>query len=156
MNDALVETWRINACINLYLLDALSPEQLVAPVAKGKTAVGHLAHVHNVRLMWLKAAAEELLEGVEKLDPKAADGAALREALGRSADRIGTLIERAETPEGRVKGFKPHCAGFVGYLIAHESFHRAQVELGLRQAGLPLSDKVAYGMWEWGARGATS
>jgi len=37
--DALVETWLIHDRINLYLLDALTPEQLVVPLLKGR-AVG--------------------------------------------------------------------------------------------------------------------
>lgn len=152
MNDALVETWNINARIGLYLLDALTPEQLDAPVAKGKSALGHFSHTHNVRLMWLKAAGSDLLEGLDKIEANGASCEEVREALVGSAGAIATLIERAETAEGRIKGFKPHCAAFVGYLIAHESFHRAQLELGLRQANQPLSDKIAYGMWEWGVR----
>ena len=152
MNEALVEAWRINARINLYLLDALTSEQFGVQIPKGKAVAGHFSHIHSVRVMWLKAAAPDLLDGIAKQDGKACSANEAREALEQSAEAIATLIARAETPEGRVKGFKPHCAAFVGYLVAHESYHRAQLELGLRQAGLPLTDKIAYGMWEWGVR----
>lgn len=37
-------------------------------------------------------------------------------------------------------------------IIAHESHHRGAVTLTLRQAGCPLDRKVAFEMWEWGAR----
>lgn len=152
MNDALVDTWRINARLNLDLLDALSPEQYEVKTPKGKAVASHFSHMHFVRLMWLKAAATDLLKGLDKEDGKACSLSEIRAALEQSEDRIATLIERAETPEGPVRGFKPHCAAFVGYLVAHESYHRAQAELGLRQAGLPLTDKIAYRMWEWGGR----
>ncbi len=145
----LVETWQIHDRINRYLLDAIPDEDLQTKLAKGKSVLGQFAHIHNVRLMWLKAAAPELLEGLEKLeDPSRA---ALQTQLEKSGDAIATLIEQAETT-GKVKNFKPHPTAFVGYLIAHESNHRGHAELALRQAGKPIPDKVMYGLWEWGVR----
>ena len=149
--DQLLDTWRINNRINLFLLGELTDEQLSSSAPKAKTVVGQLAHIHNVRLMWLKAAAPELHAPLSKLEaPVAKDE--LAKSLADSAVAIEKLLESALEPGGKVKGFKPHAAAFVGYLIAHESFHRAQAELVLRQAGHPISDKTAYGMWEWGVR----
>jgi integrase/recombinase XerD len=45
-----------------------------------------------------------------------------------------------------------HVGAFLGYLISHESHHRGQIALILKQAGMPLDRKVAYGVWEWGVR----
>jgi uncharacterized damage-inducible protein DinB len=149
---ALVEAWLINDRINRYLLDALSDDQLAAELSKGKAVRAHFAHIHNVRLMWLKASAPELNEGLDKLDGKTAGRDDIGAALTASDEAVGELIARAGGPEGKIKGFKPHAAAFVGYLCAHESFHRAHIELALRQAGMPIDDKVAYGMWEWGVR----
>lgn len=53
---------------------------------------------------------------------------------------------------GKIKGFRPHASAFLGYLVAHESYHQGEIGLILGQAGLPLDKKVAYGMWEWGVR----
>lgn len=152
MNETLVQTWEIGARINLYVLDALTPEQWATSIAKGKSVPGQFTHIHSVRLMWLKSAAPDLWEGLEKLDGKECSREQARDSLERSAERVAALIARAGTPEGRIKGFKPHCAAFVAHLAAHESFHRAQLELGLRQAGVPLPDAIAYGTWEWGSR----
>lgn len=146
--EPLIEAWHINDRLNRYLLEALSPEQRTAKVEKSKTPDAHFAHIHNVRLMWLKSAAPDLLEGTQKAE----DGSDLAALLTDSGQRMAEVFARAGSPEGKVKGFKPHAAGFLGYLVAHESFHRAQVELVLRQAGMPISDKVAFGMWEWGVR----
>jgi uncharacterized damage-inducible protein DinB len=63
-----------------------------------------------------------------------------------------TLIRQAAEQGGKVKNFKPHVSAFVGYLISHESHHRGQIEIALRQAGQPISDKASYGLWEWGVR----
>ena len=149
--EELLETWAIHDRINLYLLDAVPAEALGdLSASKGRTVGEQFAHVHNVRLMWLKSAAPELLEGVEKVEKeRAADPALLRAALERSGTAIAELLRRSD---GRIKGFKPHATAFLGYLISHESHHRGQIALTLKQAGHPLDRKVAYGIWEWGVR----
>lgn len=150
--EALLETWRINERINRYVLAAIPPEALAIKLEKGKTVGGNFSHIHNVRLMWLKVCAVDLWESLEKFDKEIPDHAALEAALIASGAAIEEVLRRAVSPEGKVKGFKPHAAAFVGYMISHESFHRAMAEIALRQAGVPLDDKVAYGTWEWGSR----
>ena len=147
--EELVQTWEINNRANLRLLSDLSDEQFAAPLSKGKSVAGQFAHIHNVRLMWLKASAPDLWQGCEKLEPSPTPEE-IAAALSQSSEKIAELLLRAESPDGRVKGFKPHAAAFLGYLCAHEAFHRAHAELALRQAGLPVSDKTAYALWEWG------
>lgn len=111
------------------------------------------AHVHNVRLMWLKQAAPELLAGLEKVEKtEAADPLRLRAALESSAGAIAELLRQSVAAGGRVKGFKPHVTAFPGYLVFRESHHRGQIALTLKQAGHPLDKKIAYGIWEWGVR----
>ncbi|HEX5725810.1 MAG TPA: DinB family protein [Longimicrobiaceae bacterium] len=151
--EALVDTWRIHNRINLYLLDAVAPEALadVAP-SKGRSVAEAFAHLHNVRIMWLNAAAPELLEGLEKIEKGAPAGhAELRRALEASGAAIEALLARA-AGTGKVKGFKPHATAFLGYLISHESHHRGQIAVALKASGHPLERKVAYGIWEWGVR----
>jgi len=150
--EALLETWRINDRINRYLLDAISPASLATPLTKGKSVAANFTHIHNVRLMWLKASAPDLYEGLEKFEKEIPTHEILALRLTASGEAIAQLLMCAGSPGGKIKGFKPHAAGFVGYLISHESFHRAMIEIALRQAGTPLDDKTAYGAWEWGSR----
>ena len=150
MNDAIVQSWEINSRLNLYLLEAISDDLLDTRLEKGKTVLGQFVHLHNVRRLWVKSAAEDLHDSVPKLESPSLDE--LVEALGLSTQAMSEIFKRAENPEGRIKGFKPHAAGFLGYMVAHEAVHRAGVEVALRQAGHPLPDKVAYGLWEWGVR----
>ncbi len=153
MDDSLVETWQIHDRINLYLLEAISDEALAATLgARHRTVFALYAHLHNVRLMWLKPAAPDLLEGVAKLDPKKVDRAGLIEALQGSGQAIAELIRRSVAAGGTVKGFRPHVTAFVGYLIAHESHHRGQIGWTLKGTGRPLDPKTSFGLWEWGVR----
>ena len=150
----ILETWDIHNRINLYVLDAIEAEGLRAQSpTKGRT-VGELwAHLHNVRLMWLKPTAPELLKTLVKVEKdKATDKSLLRKSLVDSGKAIRTLLDKSMQADGRVKGFKPHAQAFLGYLIAHESHHRGQIVLLLRQAGHKVDNKILYGMWEWGVR----
>jgi uncharacterized damage-inducible protein DinB len=154
VDETLIETWAIHNRIHLYLLQELPPEALGASLfPKGRTVYALFAHLHNVRLMWLQSAAPELLEGLQKLETKATGTQEdLNEALDASSKAIEALVRDSLAAGGRVKGFKPHVTAFVGYLISHESHHRGQIEWALRHAGHPLSDRISYGLWEWGVR----
>lgn len=111
------------------------------------------AHIHNVRLMWLKSAAPGLLAGLEKIEKQdAADHDLLRRSLEESGAAIASLLEKSAAACGKIKGFKPHATAFLGYLVSHESHHRGQIMLSLKQAGRPLDRKVQFGIWEWGVR----
>jgi uncharacterized damage-inducible protein DinB len=146
----LAETWHIHNNINLYLLDGIANEGLNdVPASKGRTVGEHFAHMHNVRLMWLKVADPLLLEGLNKIDKKQITNALLVEELAVSAAAIEQLFEKAAA-DSRIKGFKPHATAFLGYLISHESHHRGQIMLALKQGGHMVNQKIQYGIWEWG------
>ena len=153
-NNQLVETWAIHDRINQYLLESIDPQSLASHSAsKGRSVGEQFAHLHNVRLMWLKAAAPELLKGLNKIEAEQAnDRKLLAKSLTDSGKAIGALLEQSLEAGGKVKGFKPHAAAFLGYLISHESHHRGQIALSLKQAGKPLDKKISYGLWEWGVR----
>jgi uncharacterized damage-inducible protein DinB len=154
MEEQLLDTWRIHSRINLYILDAIAPEAWAAAApAKGRGFAQMLAHIHNVRLMWLQSAAPALLAGlakIEKGDPH--DREALRSALAASAAAIEALLREVLASGGKVKGFKPHAPAFLGYMIAHESYHQGEIGIALTTLGHPLDKKTAFGMWEWGVR----
>lgn len=109
------------------------------------------AHLHNVRLMWLELT-PELLRGLAKVErDKAADKKLLRRSLEASGRAMEALLKQG-IAAGKIKGFKPHPVAFLGYAIAHESYHLGEIGMTLKQAGYPLDQKIAYGMWEWGKR----
>jgi uncharacterized damage-inducible protein DinB len=150
--NALTETWQIHNRINLYLLDAIDEGNLGdISASKGRTVGEQFAHMHNVRLMWLKAADPLLLTGLDKVEKDNINKARLEEALKASSLAIEQLFEKAGA-DGNLKGFKPHATGFLGYLVSHESHHRGQIMLTLKQAGHAVDKKTQFGIWEWGTR----
>jgi uncharacterized damage-inducible protein DinB len=150
--EAILETWDINNRINLYLLEAISEEQLADTAAsKGRTVDEQWAHVHNVRLMWLKEGYPEALTTVQKIEKQQITKKGLQEQLAWSSTAINQMLAKG-LEAGKIKGFKPHPTAFLGYLVAHEAHHRGQIVLSLKQAGHPVAKKILFGLWEWGTR----
>ena len=152
--EQITETFAINNRVNLYLLDAIAEEHLadVYTGSKGRNAGKQWAHLHDVRMMWLKAAAPELLTGLTKLsDEEALNKKALKNALAQSGKAIESLFQQAAAT-GKIKGFKPHATAFLGYLLAHEAHHRGQILITLKQNGHMVDKKTQFGIWEWGVR----
>ena len=153
LHAQILDTWRIGSRLNLYLLHAIPDAGLDdVPPTKGRSVRKQLAHVHNVRLMWLDSAAPDLREGLTKFEPEASpDHETLRSALEASADAVEALLARGlET--GKIKGFKPHPLAFLGYLTAHEAHHRGQIMLTLKANGHMVDRRVQFGLWEWGVQ----
>jgi uncharacterized damage-inducible protein DinB len=148
--NPLTETWQIHNRINIYLLDNIDEACLKdCSASKGRSVGEQFAHMHNVRLMWLKVAAPALLEGLNKIEKEDIN----KELLKRELYASGIVMEQLfEKSDGRIKGFKPNATAFLGYLISHESHHRGQVMLCLKQSGHPVDKKVQFGIWEWGTR----
>jgi uncharacterized damage-inducible protein DinB len=152
--ESLLNAFETNERINQFLLENLPPEawRAIPPEKKGRDIAGIVSHMHNVRIMWLKAAAKESAIP-DQLDKAKVTPAQARKRLTESATALTTVLSAALHSDGRVKGFRPDVAGFIGYLIAHDAHHRGQIAMLARQVGHPLSQKTMFGMWEWGSRG---
>jgi uncharacterized damage-inducible protein DinB len=152
--QALLTSFDTNDRINRYMIDNLPTEAWRAepPEGKGRTIAAIVAHMHNVRVMWLKATAKGS-KIPEQLDRTSVTPAQATKALEQSRAALRAVLQSALENDGRVKGFRPDVAGFLGYLIAHDAHHRGQISMLARQVGHPLPQKAMFGMWEWGSRG---
>src|SRR5690242_4529904 len=107
--DQLLETWDVHNRINLFLLDAIEPAHLKdVGATRGRSVGEQFAHLHNVRLMWLKVAAPDLMKKQTKIEKEeAAKKDLLRRSLVSSGDAIGSLLKTSLDTGGKIKGFKP-------------------------------------------------
>lgn len=155
--EALLAAYATNDRINRYLIENLADEAWRAepPGGKGRTVAAIAAHMHNVRLMWLKVSAKGN-DIPEQLDRHTVTRVQAVKALRKSHEALARLLGPSLAGDGRIKGFRPDAAGFVGYLIAHDAHHRGQIAMLARQAGHPISQKAMFGMWEWGTRALDS
>ncbi|MBK6586799.1 MAG: hypothetical protein IPG22_00550 [Acidobacteria bacterium] len=130
----LIETWQINNRINLYLLDAIAPEHLADGLSsKGRNVGEQFAHIHNVRLMWLKASMPEELAGQAKVEKGKCRRQGAPRTLARAVrrgDRQASRICRLERRTGqriqtarhgfRRISYRPRCTSSVA------DHHRSQ------------------------------
>jgi uncharacterized damage-inducible protein DinB len=150
--DSLIAAYSTNNRVNVYLVRNLPEEAWRAkpPEGKGRDVASIVAHMHNVRLMWLKAV------GASDLPPKLERARVTREeaiqALEASWQAIESTLRKSLNRDGRIKGFKPDVAGFFAYLVSHDAHHRGQITTLARKVGHPISQSVMFGMWEWGRR----
>ena len=149
---AVLYAFDTNEKVNQFLLDQLPADAWRAepPNSKGRTIAAIVAHIHNVRVMWLKAAGGKV---PEQLDKDKVTIAGAKKGLAESHAALRALIEASIQSDGRIKGFKPDVASFLGYLFAHDAHHRGQIAMLSRQTGHALSQSAGFGMWEWGKLG---
>ncbi|HXE56523.1 MAG TPA: hypothetical protein VNK43_00840, partial [Gemmatimonadales bacterium] len=97
--------------------------------------------------------------GEREKAPRVAKGApipkaTLRAALRESGEAVGRHLRASLTGGAGIRMFTGQPVRWMGYLIAHESHHRGQILLGLKQRGMRLPERVAlqgvWGKWFWG------
>lgn len=147
----LIETWRMSHEVNLYLLGHIPEEALgLAYDKKTRTVRQQFMHIHNVRLMWIKAAAPALMGKLESFDMDAEPGKdVIVKALEASAAVMEEFLAEGDK-KGKIKNWKYSPMSFLGYLVGHEAHHRGLAMVCLRTGGVKLDKKVNFGMWEWG------
>jgi len=149
----LLEAWRMSCEANLFLLGAIPPKYLHDAYSPRTRSVGaQFAHIHNVRLRWLKHAAPKLA-GNAKSFPRGAQPtkAELKRALKASDDLVVAFLAQSEAAS-KVPQWNGGPASFLGYLVAHEAHHRGLAMVAMRLSGRKLPQELVYGLWQWGKR----
>jgi uncharacterized damage-inducible protein DinB len=151
LKEQLQEAWGTNNKINMLfieLIDEAHGHHCLS--ARGRTVYEQLAHLHNVRMQWLDIVAKDICKNYETIGKDASlDKKILVEALGGSGKGIEAFIDKSWEKEGKVNSFKKGLIPFIGYLIAHESHHRGNVLLTLKQTGVKIPDELKWGIWDW-------
>lgn len=152
MLEDLLEAWRTNHRINLFLIDRISEEGMRCTLSKrGGRDVGlQFAHMHNVRVWHLEQRARDLARGLRtfpgKVTPSKDD---LISALAASSTAMEAFLSAVMKGEPKRRGFKKGIFTTFGYFIAHESHHRGSILLTLKQSGHKLDQRDQYAIWAW-------
>jgi uncharacterized damage-inducible protein DinB len=152
MLDELLEAWRTNNRISLYLIDHISDAGMNCTLSKrgGRDVARQFAHMHNVRVWHLEKRARDLAGGLVTFETKVTpDKAELRGALAASSAAVESFLEGVLTGQPKRRGFKKGIFTTLGYFIAHESHHRGSILLTLKESGHNLDQKTQYAIWGW-------
>ena len=153
MEDALeqvLEAWRTNNRIHLFLLDHISDEGMRCTLSKrgGRNVARQFAHLHNVRVWQLTQRAKDLAEGLHPFETAdEPDQQTLKEHLAESAKRVEAFFEDCARGVPRRRNFKKGVVSALSYFVAHESHHRGNILLTLKQSGHNLDQSTRYAIW---------
>lgn len=155
LSRALVDTWRTNNRVTVYLFENL-PEDLWSakvPGAPRRTVRMIAGHIHNCRCMWIKMLGRSHgLAAPPAVDRYRVTRRHLLPALERSSRGICRLLELGLDRGGKLPGFPPDVAHFMAYHVAHEGHHRGQIVMLARQLGHRLPAETTAGLWQWSKR----
>ena len=165
LRDTILNTWRTNNRVTVYLMKHLPPELWASavPGAPRRTIRMIAGHLHNARCMWIKTLGRELGVPVPRnVDRRRVKPKELVPALERSSRGILQLLTLGCEHGGRIPPAStyiwrnlPLDVGHVlAYFVAHEAHHRGQIVLVSRALGYRLPSSVTAGLWQWTTRAA--
>ncbi len=152
MHDELLEAWRTNNRINLFLIDKISAAGMKCSLSKrgGRDVARQFAHMHNVRVWHLEKRARDLAEGLAEFETKVTPTKTqLRKALAASGKAVESFLEGVIAGDPRRRGFKKGIFATLGYFVAHESHHRGSILLTLKECGHNIDKGAQYAIWGW-------
>ena len=108
MWEQLVEAWRVNNRINLFLLDGIDQDGLACTLSRrgGRTVARQFAHIHNNRISVLLHWTPDLVTGARVFESKEEPGGdELAHALMESGELVAQYIRKASA-DTTVKSLK--------------------------------------------------
>src|SRR6185503_13382074 len=148
MKEQLLAAWQTHEKMNRLLIDSISDTgmQKTLSTRGGRTIYQQLVHIHNVRMQWLEICSKDIFSKYKVLDKETSfSRKGLQKAFEDSAKGIEELLSRSWDGGGKVKGFKKGVIPLLGYFISHESHHRGNILLTLKQSGEKIPDTVKWG-----------
>ncbi|HKB66619.1 MAG TPA: DinB family protein [Pyrinomonadaceae bacterium] len=161
--EMLLDAWRTNNRVTVFLFEHLTPELWKAsvPGAPRRTVRMIAGHIHNARCMWIKTLGKEHGIAVpravnrHKVEPRE-----LITALASSSRGIISLLKLGCDRGGKIpitatytwRNLPLDVGHVLTYFVAHEGHHRGQIVMLARQLGHRLPVEVTGGLWHFAKR----
>ena len=161
--NILLDAWRTNNRVTVFLFEHLSPELWKAsvPGAPRRTVRMIAGHIHNARCMWIKTLGKE--HGIvvpRAVNRHKVEPSELITALGSSSRGIISLLTLGYDRGGVIpitsaytwRNLPLDVGHVLTYFVAHEGHHRGQIVMLARQLGHRLPVEVTGGLWHFAKR----
>lgn len=142
----VLQAWRVNNSINMKLIRRVPQKgfDAVPAASRGRTVARQLMHMHKVHVGWLRYNGAKLPPAARPFKKDDAPGRAqLVAAFRASGKAVEDFLRTKLETGGRVKLFQGKPVRWMCYLTAHDSHHRGQIALALKQNGMKLPQNVA-------------
>lgn len=152
MKEQLLHTWQMHHRMNELVINHTTDAGMLKTLSpRGRPIFQQWIHVHAVRCQWMEVIAKKTAASI----PAAAKNApyhreTLVQLLTASARGLEMIFSDCWDKGGKVTGFRNGLLPLVGYFISHESHHRGNMLLTLKQTGEKIPDALKWGLWEWG------
>lgn len=163
LHEALLAIYAINDAMNQFILSQLDSRawraKLPGAAFRGPRNIGSIfAHMHNVRVRWIKRNAPHLKRPAS-INPHRCTMKQAASALKISGEQCLKMLQEAFSgdPKRCVKTFSrdswmpvwPANAAMFAYMFGHEEHHRGQVLMLAHQLGYRISPGKIYPIWYW-------
>src|SRR5262245_36977835 len=161
--DMLLNAWRTNNRVTVFLFEHLPPElwRATVPESPRRTVRMIAGHIHNARCMWINIlGAEHGIAVPRSVNRHKVGRRELLPALGRSSRGMISLLKLGLDHDGTIPMSKSYVwrklpldvAHVLTYFTAHEAHHRGQIVMLARQLGHRLPAEVTNGLWHFAKR----
>lgn len=144
--EQILQAWRINNAVNLKLIRGIPRQGFDAvPLgSRGRTVAKQLAHMHNVHSGWMQFNGAKLPPAAKPLRASVKlDRRRLLSAFKAAGPEVEAYVRERIATGRRIRFFRGKPVRWLCYLIAHDSHHRGQIALALKQNRMKLPASVA-------------
>ena len=163
LSDMLLDAWRTNNRVTVFLVENLPLEVWEAPVpgSQRKTVRMIAGHLHNARCMWIKTLGKGFGVAVPRAVNRHTVGQKeLTRVLAHSSRGISSLLTLGYDRGGMLpvsssyiwRNLPLDVGHVLTYFVAHEGHHRGQIVMIARQLGHRLPIEITGGLWQWTKR----